>query len=158
MKKRNLEERRWANTKLMARPNATYVKQRWGLANGARTTPRGTWSQRSGFTAARGASWHYTDRKPWRTRRKLPRSGNRHAKRLRSMLKLVMTQRGELLCLREQATRHQQDKHLYEAMIERLQAKCQDLPNHVDELNDILGLLDATTQAHMVEVSVLGQA
>ena len=43
-------------------------------------------------------------------------------------------------------------------MIERLQAKCQDLQNNVDELNDILGLLDATTQAHMVEVSVLGQA
>jgi len=57
--------------------------------------------------------------------------------------------REELLQLREQAARYQLDKRNYKAMADRLQ-------KDVDELNELLGMLDATTQARMVEVSVLG--
>ena len=135
----------------MARAMAKRVKQRSGLepAKGARAPPRGTWSQPTGVASARDA-WHYTNRKNiWRSRRKFPCNGNRHTKRLRALLRLVGSQRGELLQLREQAAQYQLEKRNYEAMIDRLQ-------KDVDELNELLGMLDATTQARMVEGSVLG--
>ena len=51
--------------------------------------------------------------------------------------------------MREQAAQYQLEKRNYKAMADRLQ-------KDVDELNELLGMLDATTQARMVEVSVLG--
>ena len=57
--------------------------------------------------------------------------------------------REELLQLREQAAQYQLENRNYKAMADRLQ-------KDVDELNELLGMLDATTQARMVEVSVLG--
>ena len=54
-----------------------------------------------------------------------------------------------MLYLGEQAAQYQLEKLSYEAMIDRLQ-------KDVDELNELLGMLDATTQARMVEGTVLG--
>ncbi len=144
----------------MARAMAKRFKQRSGLesAKGARAPPRGTWSQPTGGASARDA-WHYTNRKNiWRSRRpwRFPCSGNRHTKRLHDLLRLVGPQRGELLYLREQAAQYQHEKRNYKAMIDRLNGKCKDLQKDVDELNELLGQLDATTQARMVEGSVLG--
>ena len=115
----------------------------------ARAPPRGTWSQANGVAPAQGV-WHYPRRKDiWRSRRKFRRNGNRLTNRLRALLRLVGSLRGELLQLREQSAQYQLEKRNYKAMADRLQ-------KDVDELNELLGMLDATTQARMVEVSVLG--
>ena len=135
----------------MARAIAKRVKQRSGLepAKGARAPPRGTWSQPTGVASARGV-WHYPSRKGvWRSRSKFRCNGNRHTKRIRALLRVVGSQRGEVLQLREQAAQYQLEKRNYEAMIGRLQ-------KDVDELNELLGMLDATTQARMVEGTALG--
>ena len=153
MKKRKLGLRRRypAHTKLMARGMARRVKQRSGFepAKSARAPPRGTWSQPTGVASARGV-WHYPSRKGvWRSRSKFRCNGSRLTNRLRALLRVVGSQRGELLQLREQAAQYQLEKRNYKAMADRLQ-------KDVDELNELLGMLDATTQARMVEGSVLG--
>ena len=135
----------------MARGMAKRVQQRSGLepAKSARAPPRGTWSQANGVAPARGV-WHYPSRKGvWRSRSKFRCNGSRLTNRLRALLRVVGSQRGEVLQLREQAAQYQLEKRSYEAMIDRLQ-------KDVDELNELLGMLDATTQARMVEGSVLG--
>ena len=146
--KLGLRRRYRAHTKLMARGMARRVKQRSGLepANNARAPPRGTWSQANG---ARGV-WHSPSRKDtWRSRRKFRCNGNRLTNRLHVLLRLVGSMREEVHQLREQSAQYQLEKRNYKAMADRLQ-------KDVDELNELLGMLDATTQARMVEVSVLG--
>ena len=135
----------------MARAMAKRVKQRSGLetAKSARAPPRGTWLRPTGVASARGV-WHYPSRKGvWRSRNKFRCNGSRLTNRLRALLRVVGSQRGEVLQLREQAAQYQQEKRSYEAMIDRLQ-------KDVDELNELLGMLDATPQACMIEGAVLG--
>ncbi len=142
----------------MARAMAKCFKQLSSLepAKGARLhTQRPHWWVAT-KCRARGA-WPYTKRKHiCRSRRKIPRSGNRQTKRLRALLRLVGSQRGELLYLQEQAAQHQHEIRNYKAMIDRLSGKCKDLQKDVDELNELLGKLDANTQARIVEGYVLG--
>ena len=131
----------------MARGMARRVKLE--PAKSARAPPRGTWTQPIDVASARGV-WHYPSRKDiWRSRRKLRCDGSRLTNRLRALLRVVGSQRGEVLQLREQAAQYQLEKRNYEAMVDSLQ-------NVVDELNELLGMLDATAQARMVEGSVLG--
>ena len=153
MKKRKLGLCRCypASTKLMARAMAKRSKQTSSLepAKGALAPPRGTWSQGNDVASARGV-WHYPSRKGvWRSRSKFRCNGSRLTNRLRALLRVVGSQRGEVFQLREQAAQYQLEKRSYEAMIDRLQ-------KDVDELNEVLGMLDATTQARMVEGTVLG--
>ena len=153
MKKRKLGLRRFylAHTQLLARGMARRVKQRSGLdpAKTARASQRGTWSQANGVASARGV-WHYPSRKDtWRSRRKFRCNGNRLTNRLHVLLRLVGSMREELHQLREQSAQYQLEKRNYKAMADRLQ-------KDVDELNELLGMLDLTAQARMVEVSVLG--
>ena len=135
----------------MARAMAKRSKQTSFLepAKGCARFPRGTWLRPTAVASANGV-WHYPSRKGvWRSRSKFRCNGSRLTNRLRALLRVVGSQRGEVLQLREQAAQYQLEKRSYEAMIDRLQ-------KDVDELNELLGMLGATTQARMVEGTVLG--